>query len=377
MRSALGEAVRASAAQWRPGLHGVGGSAAAALSIPGFAPEGLPRYSGDESYRRKLAGLAITLAQRGLLTKGDCEQGMSEGISFALSRWLAQTFSGLRCFEFKAHLFSDAFEACGVERDEFLEAHSQARMAQAFEEACDLDVESQHVAIGLYAASSKWLLVGEGIERLEAAHPGLGWTVLHEIQDATIDFNLFDFGWIEQAASYTYWCGGDDECELLDMYGEDGERYEGVTRAQFDEAVPARVMRQAKRLSTRAVMGIGKNGGSEAARISNLICRLRRLKNTQPICRISALEGEFDWFDSLEPTVVLGWKSWDLVNRLTDDYAEIMYNGDACLRDVIAVMPIPLADGKGLANLEMKWRGPIKRLRYADRLVSLLSGQEE
>lgn len=101
------------------------------------------------------------------------------------------------------------------------------------------------------------------------------------------------------------------------------------------------------------------------------------MKNTQPICRISALEGEFDWFDSLEPTVVLGWKSWDLVNRLTDDYAEIMYNGDACLRDVIAVMPIPLADGKGLANLEMKWRGPIKGLRYADRLLSLLSGQEE
>lgn len=285
-------------------------------------------------------------------------------------------FAGLRCFEFKANLYSDAFEACGVERDEFTEGSEKARMAQAFHEACGLDVESSHVALGLYTASNRWLLVGDGIERLEAIHPGLGWTVLHEIQDATIDFNLFDFGWLEQAASYTYWCGGDDESELVDIYGEEAGDYDGVTRKDFDEAVPARLMQKAKRLSTRKLVEIGERGGAEASEITELVCRLRRLKKAQSICRISVLAGEFDWFDSLEPAVLLGWKSWDLINRLTDDYAEIMYNGDACLRDVIAVMPIPLGDGKGLANLEMKWRGAIKRLGYADRLLSRLGGLE-
>lgn len=316
------------------------------------------------------------MAQRGLMARADCVDGLEPGINAALSKWLSSMFAGLRCFEFKAHLYADAFEACGVEREEFSEGSEKTRMAQAFQEACGLDVDLSHVAVGLYAASNRWLLVGHGVERLEAIHPGLGWTVLHEIQDATIDFNLFDFGWLEQAASYTYWCGGDDESELVEMYGEEAADYEGVTRQQFDEAVPARNLQKARRLATKKLVEIGKRAGPEPSEITELVCKLRRLKKAKSICRISVLEGEFDWFDSLEPAVLLGWKSWDLVNRLTDDYAEIMYNGDACLRDVIAVMPIPLGDGKALANLEMKWRGAIKRLRYADRLLSRLGGLE-
>ncbi len=319
-----------------------------------------------------MAGLAVTLEQRKLLTPEDCVNGLASGVNEALSRWLERMFAGLKFFSFKAHLYTDVYEACGTSWEESVEAHGQARLSQAFREACDLDVHSSHVAIGLYATANNWILVGDQVERLEALCPGLGWAALGEIQAACIDFNLFEFGWIEQAASYTYWGGADDEKEMLEAYGESESDYDGVTREAFEADIPVKKMRQAKRLPTRVIAEMAKDGSGNVAEIADLICRLRRLKNAPPICRISVLEAEFDWFDSLEPTVVLGWKSWELVNRLTDDYAEILYNGDSCLRDLTALLPVPLGDGKALAEMEMKWRGAIKRLRYADRLLDLV-----
>lgn len=357
-------------------MLGCGGFAAPALAIPDFSEAALPKYSGDELHQQKMAGCAISLAERRLLKRSDCEEGLDKAVAASLSKWLEQLFSGLKFFQFGASVFSDVFEACGQTKEELCSAIGKDRLTRAFKDACNADVDAPHIAIGINSAEREWILVGNGVERLEAQFEGLGWAALTEVGRVGIHYDLFDFSWLEQAASYAYWCGGEDEKEWLEQCGEDPENYQGVTRETFEESIPLRRMLKAPKLTSKRLLEIAESGTGEAAEVARIIVQVRRLKNTPPICRMAELSQELDWFDSLDPTAILGWKDWAVVNQLADDYSEIMYSGDSSLRDFTAILAIPLGSGKALAELEMGLRGSLKSLRLADKLLGFIANKE-
>ena len=325
---------------------------------------------------QKLASLGAVLAERKLLKREDCANGLEQGVMKAVGQWLERSFGGFEFFAFKGHLFSDVYAACGETResceDRWPGQNAKQMMAQAF----GADLEASHVAIGLGGGNRDRFLVGDGVERLESLVPGLGWTALSEISAAGIPFDLMEFGWLEDAAKDCYWGGCDDEVEFYETFGEDIEDYEGLTRAIFDENVPLKRMHQFGRLTNAKLREVASSGIADASEVARLILQSRRLMKVEPVCNMGELSAIFDWHISLDPTGIMGWKDFGVVERICDDYADLMYQGEPCLRDFTSIIYVPLTSGKALAELELKLRGSLRRLRCADKLLSVIAVKE-
>lgn len=338
--------------------------------------ESLPRYRRDVVATQKIASLGAVLAERKLLKREDCANGLETGVLKAVGRWLDRSFGGFEFFAFKGNLFSDVFAACGETRESCEERWPGEKAQSMMGEAFGADLDANHLAIGLSSGNRDRFLVGEGVERLESLVPGLGWTALREISNAGLPFDLMEFHWLEDAARDSYWGGCDDEKEFYESMGEDIEEYQGLTRAEFDETVPLKRMFELGDLKDSKLRELSSSGIAEVAEVARLILQSRRLKKIDPVCNMNQLSGIFDWHVSLDPTGIMGWKDFEVVERICDDYAEMMYQGEPCLRDFTSIIYVPLTSGKALAELELKLRGSLRRLRCADKLLSVIAVKE-
>lgn len=357
-------------------MHGQRSVADPALTLPLLPQASLPRYRSDVVGTRKIASLGAMLAERKLLKREDCANGLDMGVLKAVGRWLERSFGGFEFFAFKGSLFSDVFAACGESKESCTDRWPGTDALSMMSEAFDADLDASHVAIGLSAGDRERFLVGDGVERLESLVPGLGWTALKEICSAGMVYDLMEFGWIEDAARDSHWGGCDDEREFYESLGEDIEEYQGLSRAEFDESVPLKRMLQNGNLTTAKLRELASSDIEGVSEVAKLILQSRRLKKIEPVCNMNQLSSIFDWHVSLDPTGIMGWKDFDVVERICDDYAEMMYQGEPCLRDFTSIIYVPLTSGKALSELEMKLRGSLRRLRCADKLLSMIAVKE-
>lgn len=317
-----------------------------------------------------MAALAAALADRGLLVSSDVASTLTQATHEAMGRWLDRTFGGLRFFQFKAALHASVADACGEEAGQLRSAWGEERQKTIFGEACGIDPNLPHIAVSLDVEVCHNVLVGDAVEALEAEVAGLGWSALRAITDATVHYDLFGFAFFQWAASYSYWGGCDDERECYESMGESAETYEGLTREKLESIIPITAYSKSKPLSRAALMEAQRTGSEKAARVASLILRLRRLGKVQQPFQMGVLCGEMDWYETLNPTVIMGWKQMGDLLEVAHDFENYIMEGEASLREMVGLFGIQLDTPKCLAKKELEWKLAARQLKLADELLS-------
>jgi PRTRC genetic system protein F len=317
-----------------------------------------------------MAALASALAERGELVSSDVTSTLTQATYGAMGRWLDRTFGGLRFFEFSASLHASVADACGEDADQILCAWGKERVKTVFGEGCGVDPFKPHVAVSLTVETSHNVLVGAEVEALEAEVPGLGWSALKAITAATAQYDLFGFSFFQWAASYCYWGGCEDEKECYESMGESLDEYEGMTRDELEEIIPIRAFAKAKPLSRAALQTVQRGGSVKAARVASLILKLQGLGKVQQPFHMGTLSAEFDWYETLTPTVIMGWKQMGDLMAVADDFGNYVMEGGGGLREMVGLVGIEVDAPKCLAKKELEWKKAARQLKLADELLS-------
>lgn len=317
-----------------------------------------------------MASLALALSRRGLLREADVQGDLTGAVVQSMAGWLESQWGGMRWFEFRAHLLNSVMDAVTNDTEELIESWGNERVQAIFWDSCGVDPYGNHVGLGLVPAGRMDVLVGEGVERLEAACKGLGFAVLSEIENACIPYDLFGPSWLEYAAESAWWCGMPSEVAMAEECGEPLSDYEGVKRDDLEAQMPIRRLREAGKLTTKRLMELMQSKDQDVTRAVSLLIQLRRLHKVKPTFAMEVLTAEVDWYDSISPTVLVGWNDMKMVEQAGDDWSNELLNGGAELREWTAVMGIPLNSPQALREMEMRWKLPLKKLRLADALLS-------
>lgn len=318
----------------------------------------------------KLAGLGLALARRGFLSEGEVKGDLPGAVRASMGRWMDSMWGGMRWFEFRAHLLDSVAAVVTDDPSGLVHEWGEERTKSIFMESCGIDPTQPHVGVGLSADARCDVLVGEGVRRLESVLPGFGFAVLNEVEQACMPYDLFGVGWLEWAAEFTYWSGMHSEQEWAEECGEPLEEYEGMKREDLEKAMPITASRSAPKVTTKTLSEIAAGSDEAAARAAGLLIQLRRLRKVQPIFQIHVLGAEADWYDTLSPTVLMGWDDIAAITRVGDDYYQVMTDGGADIREWVGLFGVPVEGQQALRELELRWKLPLKKLRLADALLS-------
>lgn len=224
--------------------------------------------------------------------------------------------------------------------------------------------------------------VGERLEELESACPGLGATVLHVLHRQSLHaYPLFTPEVARDAASWVYWYGEEDEETALDMQCGDDEaeretvRAEMVTRDLLDDAFPA----WARTWPTKPASKDGPAGWQtidlrralpllkdprQRSIVANAIALARlRLKDA---FRCDA-DGEFVGFGG-----VLSWSESDLTTRVFDDLMQQAHEAECY--DRMGEVQMALNTPTAMTKWQAAMRPRFKAIALIDRLIAGLSG---
>lgn len=220
--------------------------------------------------------------------------------------------------------------------------------------------------------------VGQGLQALEEALPGLGRTVLQVLRERCAQvYPLFTPDIACDVARYVYWCGEDNEEIALDMHcGEDERereamRSEMLTRATLDECYPkwaqewmgrsakGRIRRCCLRRAARTVAN---------PRLHQIVVDARALSQLR--IDVEAFrpdfEGEYIGFGA-----VLSWDEGDVTTRIYDDLLQIAHQGECCER--MGELRIALDEPGALGVWLRAMRPRFQAIRLIDRLIHLLA----
>lgn len=226
----------------------------------------------------------------------------------------------------------------------------------------------------LYVA--QWT-VGAALERLEAAVPRLGATVL-DLLDKQSVYPLFTPVVALEQASELYWYGEADESVMLEEYADQCDaqeiaavRADIVTKADVDAAFPAWATDWCrKRLSQRTLAGLAASHPQAEIRaiaaMAQQLSRLRVDNPYQPLC-----EGSYLGFGA-----VLCWRDGDIAVRLSDAMAHFAWEGDADSCSDIGELTLPIGDAAGMRRWLRAMRRQLQVMRLIDRLLDALAARE-
>jgi PRTRC genetic system protein F len=218
--------------------------------------------------------------------------------------------------------------------------------------------------------------IGEGLEALERAHPGLGAVVLKVLNDQSrYVYPLFTPDLACDVATYVYWCGEENEEIALDMQcGEDDEaravmREEMVTRATLEAAYPEWARRwphtdrrQGRTPSLRGAARTLKDlKAQQIAADALALSRLRFEDQFRP-----DIEGEYIGFGA-----VLSWHESDVTVRIYDDLLNMAHQAECC--DRIGELQIALDAPQSMGAWQKAMRTRFKAIGLIDRLIHQLS----
>jgi PRTRC genetic system protein F len=210
--------------------------------------------------------------------------------------------------------------------------------------------------------------IGQALQALEAALPGLGRTILQVLRErCALVYPLFTPDIACDAARYVYWCGEDQQ-------EREAMRSEMLTRAMLDECFPkwARewMGRSAKRRGGRCNLRHAAGTVTEP-RLRQIIAdavALSRLSFEEDAFRPD-IEGEYIGFGA-----VLSWVEGDVTTRIYDDLLQIAHQGECCER--MGELRIPLDDPGALGAWLRAMRPRFKAIRLIDRLIHQLSDRD-
>ncbi len=224
-----------------------------------------------------------------------------------------------------------------------------------------------------YESREQQWVVGAALEGLEQKCSGLGQAVLGILRHQSRHvYPLFTPDLACDAASYLYWCGDEDEEEMLCMECDEDEeakaamREEMVTRQKLEEAFPQWAM--AARCKPLPVAAIARMADGlcdpvmrDAVADALTLARLRIKDAFGP-----EVEGEY-----LGWGAVLSWSEDDIAVRIYDDLLRMAHEGDFC--DRIGELKIALDAPQGMRAWQRAMRQRFKAIRLIDRLIHALA----
>lgn len=283
------------------------------LALPGLAPA-IPLRLVPKAAKHRGAQLAKVLIDAGLINADTLPARVGPDHTAtcraALTAWLNQQLSGLRCL-----------------RPSFSLGLSEST---AGEPASDGDAATLHGQIAWYGGGGTWC-VGAALECLEHLHPRLGLTVLRVIEDRSWrTLPLFTASTALDVAMDTYWYGeANEEVALEEAWGDDRERREEmrdgmVTRALFDATFPEWALRGTTRrrpLGHRALAAIARR--VTCARVRSVINHVRALARLRLPVRALHEQDKEGYFIGFAG--VLAWSPDDPVTpRVVDDFEQMV-----------------------------------------------------
>lgn len=344
--------------------------AAAILALPALAPEVPTRYTipGAESLT---VPLTISLIEAGVITDpmlraprnalladvfGEQEKQLC---ARALSHWWTRLVRSRPCkfFRWKLHV---------QQMDELHDRYDKATTAWF----CFSRIEGEIPRFAL----------APGIERLERVLPGFGQTVLAVLRDAALllpdsltPWEALDW------AECIYWDYTRDDVELLEHHRElDGyktvqemiERGEPVmTRAVFYNGMPKWVCEPQRVLSRDAITGALRDDFER--RVVDLCDGLHALVNApdfilRPEHKGVSRSGQ----DTVDGSMVLVWKPYDVIGQTIDDALEHIGNcGEYC--EFIDTNPVQMT-AAGIREFQVMTEQTIQVAVLVEQLLLLL-----
>ncbi|PND30196.1 PRTRC system protein F [Achromobacter pulmonis] len=219
--------------------------------------------------------------------------------------------------------------------------------------------------------------VGQRLQALEAALPGLGRTVLQALREGCAQvYPLFTPDIACDVASMIYWCGEENEEIALDMNCGDDEkereamRCDMLTRAELDETYPEWVRqwmgqtakkRPGRCSLRRAVKTLTDPGLRQIAADALSLSRLQCDDTFRP-----EIEGEYVGFGA-----VLSWEDGDLTTRIYDDLLQLAHQSEFCER--MGEFTIALNDPGALGAWVRAMRPRFRAIGLIDRLIHQLA----
>ena len=342
-------------------------------ALPRFAPGAAkPRAAHDDGH--KVVKLVRLLIAAGELADVDDGRPLIQLAGDGLASWLAKSWGGMRYFDLRFDLCGSILEAVDDVQPE--DAESAKRLANAVLGDLGVSLEEEAVGLRVETTGQQWIRVGPKVMALEAAHPGLGWNALNEISKAGVGYGMLDFSFLEMAAQNSYWAGGDSEKDWVESYGESLDEFSGVTKAEFDEAIPLALMRGARPV-TSARLKLIAGGDDWPAQVARLVLKLRKLGDVPHAFGTQRCDEENGLYGTMDAGVVIEWMETEAVRRIVDDYMNPYMQSGEGMKDCLGAIALRLDDGAHIIELTRQWRRASQRLKAADALIGLLAEEED
>jgi PRTRC genetic system protein F len=316
--------------------------------------------------RRDAAELAELLIEAGMINRRRFRTGCTAILAVcqsALDAWISMTVGDVRCFTpyFEMRQLQDFDATCATS------ARRKRTAARPTAPAVEISWKEASVC--------HWG-VGAGLDFAEACVPLLGATVLDIMErKGAHAYPLFTPSLALDEASYLYWRGEDDESLALDEdCGEDlaaraAMAADMVTRATVEAAFPAWALDYNRpRLPAEALASIAANHAcGYVRRMAQLAYTLDGLRTTSQYCEEQ--DGPFVGFGA-----VLCWRDGDLAVQISDDYANLAWQGEYC--DEIGQVTFTLDDPGAMGRWMRQVRPNLAAIGLLDALLMHLSERE-
>lgn len=370
-----------------PGTHvhaapAIGGSAVAALSLPLVGAEASTDQFLANAHRAKLAALAVDLLDMNLLPRRKCKTDLAGAVVQGVGKWLDTMFGGMAWHSLQAGIHHTLYDAMGV-TEEMLDNEYRPRYPgpkgadKLYERACGFSRNTPHFVVALAPREWRFVRIRDGVERLEAELPGLGWAAVEAFGNAAVPIGAKDFSWVEYAIQYSQWGGNETCAAYLEENGESEEDFGGITDAQFQTFAPLARMRAAPKLTLQRLQEAAESGTPYAANVAGLLVAMHALRRAMMPCNETPVLADCSLQTSIEPTVFVIWHDEDPICRIADDFHEIVASGDDFFTESTAYIPIRLDRPGGLQRTAKKWQSYLDRLRLADQLLTALAVEGE
>jgi PRTRC genetic system protein F len=344
------------------------------LTLPSISKGAGANFSGDQINER-LVRLAQSMLCAGLLEDEVCDTPISDLVMQGLERWFESIWGTNKYIDFSVHVHESFPELVGCDSFKNAIAVRDAER-EAVTEVCGLDPSIDHFALQFQSNGRHDVQIKDGVMRLEAEMVGLGFEVAKTVETIGMSFGLLGSSWLEMCCSQLHWGGGESETDWATEWDEEISEFHGMTRAEFDEAVPPNLLDR-QSLSDDSLIEIGNTGSAQAREVARQLLVLRRMGDKARGFRLHELSGFYEWNESLDSCVLLAWGDLEAVYRLADDYTQNYWNGDGNEQPGTGITLMPMDDPQWFAKQEAIWIEKAKVARIIDTLIRTLVGDDK
>lgn len=214
-----------------------------------------------------------------------------------------------------------------------------------------------NLVFSFYSTSLKSMFIGNGAARIEEACPGLGETLLYQI-DRAVCATLYCVtpACCLDLARYIYWQGEDDEREVVAERLAEGESIEDMDvyrRSDYLAHIPEWAAAPTEKLSLDRLREIARSGKGlvpEAAKAALDLAEQQVDGYQKP---------SFEEFigDNVDPALFVRWSENDDVDRVFDDFYEYAVQGECTeMHGYISSQPDKDGIGKALEDIRQFFR---------------------